>query len=120
MMEDTEHLQHFVYLCEASGKAVKLVCVGKCGDGLEDDLFTCGGCGGQTAWGVDDTTLRLLWYCVSAAKTVWGIAEWQAFTCTCSHHLWSGEWVWSSVNLRMIHMSIKLCVLSRREPSDVP
>lgn len=55
-MEETEHQRHFVYLCKANGMVVRLVCVGKCGDGLKGDLFTCGGCGGQTAQGVDDST----------------------------------------------------------------
>lgn len=32
------------------------MCVGQCGLGLERDLFTCGGCGGETAQGVDDRT----------------------------------------------------------------
>lgn len=55
-MEETEHQQHFVYLSKANGMVVRLVCVGECGDGLEGDLFTCGGCGRQTAQGVDDST----------------------------------------------------------------
>lgn len=56
MMKETEDLRHFVYLRKANGLVMRLVCVGKCGDGLERDLFTCGGCGVETAQGVDDKT----------------------------------------------------------------
>lgn len=54
MMQKTEHLRIIVYSCKANGLVMRFVCLGSCGDGLEGDIFTCGGCGGQTAQGVDD------------------------------------------------------------------
>lgn len=56
-MEETEHQHHFVNLCQAYGLVTRPVCVGECGAGLEQDFFTCGGCGWQTAQGVDDRTV---------------------------------------------------------------
>lgn len=97
MREETEHLQHFVYLCKANGSVIRLVCVGECGDGLEGDLFTCGGCGRQTAQGVDDRTAPRSVSC-GGGGAVWRFGERRSsktFTRTCSHHLWSGAWVWT-------------------------
>ena len=73
VMEET----HFVYLCEANGSVVRLVCAGKCGDGLEGDRFTCGGSGGETAQGVEDGTSPRSGSCgggaaVWALRLVWG------------------------------------------------
>lgn len=62
-MGTAEHLQHFVYLHKASGLVENPVCAGSCGDGLEGELFTCGGCGEKTAQGVDNGTSSRLVSC---------------------------------------------------------
>ncbi len=76
------------------------------------DLFSCGGCGGQTALGVDDRTASHSTSCGG------GVAFWElrwfgegqsskTLTNTCSCHLWSGAWVWT---VWIIALSIKVCM----------
>lgn len=115
MMEETEHLRHFVYLCKAIGLVMRLVCAGKCGDGLEGDLFTCGGCGGETAQGVDDRTSPRSVSC-GGGGAVWALqqfGELQRSELLLTHaHTTCGVGLGvDCVNLQMIHMSIKVCVL---------
>lgn len=52
-LEVNDSIYDTVYLCKAFGLVVKLVCAGSCGIGSEGELFTCGGCGEETAQGVD-------------------------------------------------------------------
>lgn len=115
MMEETEHLWYFVYLCKANGLVMRLVCVGKCGDGLEGDLFTCGGCGGQTAQGVDDRTAPRSVSCGGggAVWALWRFGERRSTKLSLTHaHTTCGVSMGvDCVNLQMIHMSIKVCVL---------
>lgn len=118
MMEETEHLRHFVYLCKANGLVVRLVCVGKCGDGLEADLFTCGGCGGQTAQGVDDRTAPRSVSC-GGGGAVWALRRFgerrsSRLSLTHAHTTCGAGLGVDCVNLRMIHMSIKVYALRSR------
>lgn len=99
VMEEREHQPLFVYLLFVwpNGMAVRLVCVGRCGDGLEEARFTCGGCGEQTAQGGDDGTAPRSVSCGGAVRALprFGERRRQQAFCTCSRHLWSGAWVWT-------------------------
>lgn len=118
MMEETEHLWHFVYLCKANGLVMRLVCVGNCGEGLEGDLFTCGGCGRETAQGVDDSTAFRSVSC-GGGGAVWALRRFgerrsSKLLLTHAHTTCGVSMGVGCVNLWMIHMSIKVCALRSR------
>lgn len=89
----------FLCLCEAIGSVVRLVCAGDCGDGLVGYLFTCGGCGGKTAQGVDSGTSSRSGFCGGGCCCVSVCAYYTGFgerlrrhvfrSSTLTHHLWS-------------------------------
>ena len=111
VMDGTEHLWHFVYLCKASGLVMGLVCVGNCGEGLEGDLFTCGGCGRETAQGVDDWTASRSVSC-GVGGAVWALRRWTSKLLLIHGHTTCGVGLGvGCVNLWMIHMSIKVHAL---------
>lgn len=116
MMAGTEHLWHFVYSCKSNGLVVRLVCVGKCGDGLEGDLFTCGGCGWKTAQDVDDRTAPRSVSC-GGSGAVWALRRiGEELLLTHAHTTCGGRLGVDCVNLKMIHMNIKVCA----EPCHAP
>lgn len=94
------------------------VCVGKCGHGLEGDLFTCGGCGGETAQGVDDRTSPRSVSCGDSGA-VWALRQFREqqgsqLLLTHAHTTCGGCLGVDCVNLQMIHTSIKVCALRSR------
>lgn len=94
---------------------MRLLCAGKCRDGSEGNLFTCGGCGGETAQPVGD---RMSPRSVSCGRSgaVWALqwfGERQGSKLLLTHaHTTCGVGLGvDCVNLQVIHMSIKVCAL---------
>lgn len=82
------------------------MCAGECGEGLEGGLFSCGGCGGEAAQGVDGRMSPRSVYCGDSATV--GALRYHEPLPACACATCGVVLGVDCVNVRVIHMSIKV------------